>query len=455
MSDQRLVIVSNRVPPPPADDGPWPAGGLVSALLPALLRRGNTMWFGWSGQTGDPFGPLHSASAQGIEFRTLDLSEDQVEQYYGGFCNRVLWPALHGLGGEDVSTPTYFDTYRSVNRRFAASLTPQLRPDDLVWVHDYHLFPLGQELRRLGWTGPLGYFHHTPIPDADGWSDIPHSDRIGGCLDAYDLVGVQTTRDAVHLSGIVGPRGRFRIGVYPAAIDPDRFRALARNYRANPLHRARDERLVMMGVDRLDYTKGILERIKAFGRLLIDDPTIAERVRFVQWAAPSRSDVPEYQAYRREVEAAVRRINERFGDLKPVQLEVAPHTPEEVAAALRSADICLITSIADGMNLVAKEFAAVHSPADPGVLILSDTCGASEQLSDALPVRANDVASISDAIRRAIEMPFDERAARARRLRRTVDTFTTAEWLNRFEHDLQVAARESATAGYGAELVAS
>jgi trehalose 6-phosphate synthase len=438
VADRRLVVVSNRVPPPPAGDGPWPAGGLVSALLPALLNRGNALWFGWTGETGEPFGTPHSARADGVQFVTLDLSERQVDQYYDGFCNRVLWPAMHGVG-DDRRDPSTFGTYRSVNRGFAASLLPLLRADDLVWIHDYHLMPLGQDLRRAGWSGPLGYFHHTPIPDRGGWLTIPFAELLADGLRSYDLIGVQTSRDARRLHSILGTRREHRIGVYPAGIDPNRFRELARVYRANPLHRARDDRQVMVGVDRLDYTKGILERLQAFGRLLLQDPTIAERVRFVQWAAPSREDVPEYQAYRRQVEAAAHRINERFAGLKPVQLEIAPHSPDEVASALLHADICLVTSVADGMNLVAKEFSAVHSTAAPGVLILSDACGASEQLADALIVQSNDVRSITDAMSRAIDMPVDERAARSRRLRANVDTFTTQDWLARFEEDLAQA----------------
>jgi trehalose 6-phosphate synthase len=168
VTERRLIVVSNRVPPPPAGDGPWPAGGLVSALLPALLNRGRALWFGWTGDVGDPERGVRVARADGVEFVTLDLTEHQVSQYYDGFCNGVLWPAMHGLGDRDRHDASTFGTYRSVNRLFASTLLPLLRPDDLVWVHDYHLLAVGRDLRRLGWTGPIGYFHHTPVPDRAG-----------------------------------------------------------------------------------------------------------------------------------------------------------------------------------------------------------------------------------------------------------------------------------------------
>lgn len=405
------------------------------------------MWFGWSGRTGDPHTSLTRAHAQGIEYVTMDLNERQLADYYNGFCNSVLWPVLHGLESGEAPDASTFQTYHSVNRLFASTLFPLLRDDDIVWVHDYHLFAVGHELRRLGWRGRIGYFHHIPVPAADQWAQLPNADLIGRWLRGYDLVGVQTVADARRLRANIGGAVPIRVGAYPVGIDPERFRRLAHGYPENPVHRARDQRQVMIGIDRLDYTKGIRERLEAFEYVLAADPGMATRVRFVQWAAPSRSEVEEYRAYRREVETIAARINERHAELQPVRLDISPHPPEQVAAALRAADICLVTSLADGMNLVAKEFSAVHSSANPGVLILSDTCGASEQLTEALAVRSTDVRSIAGAIREAIDMPVVRRARRSAYLRTVVDIDTTHRWLDRFLVDLMATVGATAAGG--------
>ena len=323
---RRVVIASNRVPPPPTEEHPWPAGGLVSALLPPLLEIGG-LWFGWSGREGEPERPPHRTVTDSIDYATIDLSERELADYYEGFCNRILWPRLHGLPEHAASLPREYWTYRATNRRFAHALTPLLHPDDLVWVHDFQLMPLGRELRRLGWHGPLGYFHHVPVPDERHWQEIPHADDLAASLGAYELLGVQTARDAERLRRLLAPEHRDRVAVHPVGIDPERFRAHARRASSNPLARTIDDRQVLFGVDRLDYTKGIRQRLEALERLLQRHARWRGQVRFVQWAAPSRASVPEYRAEREAIEEVAGRINRTFGAPHPVELDLTLHPP--------------------------------------------------------------------------------------------------------------------------------
>ena len=430
----RVVAVSNRVPPAPREGLPQPAGGLVSALLPALAAHGG-LWFGWSGRTGRPHRPPLREVTPVIDYVRIDLTAAEVADYYEGFCNRTLWPRLHGLAEQAASLPREYWTYRAANRRFALALFPLLGPGDAVWVHDYHLIPLGRELRRIGWRGPLGYFHHVPVPQRIDWEAIPHAAELGAALGAYELIGLQTERDAARLRALLGRRVHDQIGVHPVGIDPDLFRARAAEV-PDPLARPGDDREILFGVDRLDYTKGIGHRLEAFERLLVRLPHLQRRLRFVQWAAPSREAVPEYRAEREAVRAIARRINDRFGEPHPVELSLDAHPPEEVASGLRAASICVVTSLADGMNLVAKEFCAVHSAEEPGILVLSDTCGAAAQLTDALPVRATDAGSIEAALERAVRMSRGERARRSAALRRAVDEATAERWFRGYLRDL-------------------
>ena len=432
---RRLVVVSNRVPPADPADAARLAGGLVSALLPAMRQEGG-LWFGWSGERRAPEAAPTRHRDGTIEYVTIDLSPAEATEYYEGFCNRTLWPLLHGLAEHSSVRPGEDETWRRVNARFASALTPLLRPDDLVWVHDYHLIPLGAQLRALGWRGRLGYFHHVPIPTIEGWLRIPRADTVADNFTAYDLIGVQTARDVERLRSILGAGAPPRIDAYPIGIDPDHWRALANAHPADPFAAWRGKRQVLLGLDRLDYSKGIPQRLQAFERLLARSGPARTGALLVQWAAPSRSEIPEYAAERAAVEGIVARIEQRFGDPAPLHFELAVKPPELVAAALRDADICLVTPLADGMNLVAKEFAAVQQESRPGVLILSDNCGAAEELHDALIVNAADVSSIERAMELALAMPSEERHRRWSALREQVESNTVHHWLRRLLADL-------------------
>ncbi|MEX2229363.1 MAG: trehalose-6-phosphate synthase [Dehalococcoidia bacterium] len=438
---RRLVIASNRVPAPGPD--PVRAGGLVSALLPALEESGG-LWFGWSGRVERRPGRPHIARAGRVDFVTVDLTADEIARYYAGFSNRTLWPVLHGLShhphaGEGLE----YLVWRAVNRRFAEQLAPWLRPDDLVFVQDYHLIPFGRELRRTGWGGLLGYFHHVPMPGPEAWAALPHAVEIAGMFEHYDLVGVQTETDRTALEAILPGRPRGAVQAHPIGIDPARMRAMAAEHPADAFATLRDERRVIFGVDRLDYTKGIPWRLTAFEQLLERRPALAHAVRFVQWAAPSRETIDEYREERARIEAIAMRIAARHEDGAPVVLSIADRPRDVVAAALRDADVCVVTSLADGMNLVAKEFVAVQRPANPGVLVLSDSCGAAAELEGALLVRATNVASIEAALERALAMPLEERQRRWRSMARAVESNTAQHWLQGFLRALEGAGRRS------------
>lgn len=435
----RLVIVSNRVPTP-SGAGVTP-GGLVSALLPSLEATGSAIWFGWSGEVGTPHPRPRRVVSRGVEYVTIDLEERQIREYYEEFGNRVLWPALHGMTGHVAAEAVEsYATYSEVNRQFARSLFPLLRPDDLVWVHDYHLIPLGAELRRLGWRGRTGYFHHTPIPTIEAWSKMPRGAALADAFGAYDLIGVQTERDRRNLGDIlIEDDVAQRVAAYPISIDTERFReftAAADAQLKEPALDVPDSTLLYFGVERLDYTKGIPQRLEAFERALAGCPAMLDGARLVQWAAPSRTAVPEYQAERGAVDAAARHLNGRF-DTEPLLIDFEPHPPELVAAALEQADVCVVSSVADGMNLVAKEFAAVHSSENPGVLVMSDMCGASEELTEALIYPSGDIEAMSKALQRAYFMPDRERRMRAASLREVVDQHTSRDWLKEFVSDLR------------------
>lgn len=440
MLKNRLVVVSNRVPPPAAEGGIAP-GGLVSALLPTLEQLERPVWFGWSGCAGSRCNPLEYDERSGISFARIDLTEREIEDYYHGFCNQVLWPLLHSMPERANPRPEFVEAYLAVNRRMATALIEVLQPGDVVWVHDYHLIPLARELRALGWRDPIGYFHHIPIPRADAWAEIPGAALLADALGSYDRIGVQTEADAARLRAIVPPEAAGRIGAYPISIDPDAFRAAIDDAALEEsLGAAEDDgRMLFFGVDRLDYTKAIPERLAAFARALELEPRMRSEARFVQWAPPSRTAIPEYQAECESVEAAATEIIARFGD-RPLQVMFEAQPSSVVAAALQRADVCVVTSKVDGMNLVAKEFAAVHSAEHPGVLVLSDSCGAAEELRDAVIFPAGDTEAMAEAMRYAFHMPAEERRERSQRLREVVDSHTCREWAAAFLGDLAVAA---------------
>ncbi len=439
----RLVVVSNRVALP----GQPSSGGLAVALQAALEETGG-LWFGWSGEI-DPkrSGQLHERSHGDIDYVTLDLSQRDHDDYYNGFANRTLWPLLHfRVDLVDYSRETW-DAYRRVNALFAEKLAPLLRDDDIVWIHDYHLIPLAALLREHGVRCKLGFFLHVPMPSSDLLAALPHHKRLFEGLSAHDLVGFQTERDLERFQDYVRLFGRGRViesgvletpggrllhaGAFPISIDTTHIAQQAADAVGKPsfqrLSRSLSGRALAIGVDRLDYSKGLPERFRAFERYLQRYPDQLGRLTYLQIAPVSRGDVLEYQALRSELERLSGHINGSHAEPEWTPMRYVnrnfPHA--SLTGFYRLAEIGLVTPLRDGMNLVAKEYVAAQDPDDPGVLVLSTFAGAARELDGALLVNPYDLDGVAAAIARAVEMPLSERRQRWQ---------TMMDWLQ--EHDI-------------------
>jgi trehalose 6-phosphate synthase len=430
-SNRRLVVVSNRVGPIAA--GKASEGGLAVALRAALENAGG-LWFGYSGTISDPPGETPKIETAGnITAATLDLTRRDFEEYYIGYANRVLWPLFHyrpslvGFSRRDLAG------YLRVNRKFARALAPLLTPDDLVWVHDYHLIPLADELRRLEARNTIGFFLHTPFPAAEVLRLLPNHHELVASLCAYDLVGFQTKTDVQGFrdylvrwcggeelkGGAIRAFGRVvRTAVFPVGIDVEGIAAMAAKASSSRQYRrlcdSIRDRALLIGVDRLDYSKGLAARFAAYYHLLEHHPQSRGRTVFLQIAPPSRSDVPEYQEIRRELEAAAGRINGRFAefDWTPLRYLNKSFNHRILTGFYRAAGLALITPLRDGMNLVVKEYLASQNPDDPGMPILSCFAGAAHELGEAILVNPNDIEGVAEAIVQGLEMPVGERKER-------------------------------------------
>lgn len=432
----RLVVVSNRVPSPRADEKAA-AGGLAVALRDALRERGG-IWFGWSGAVCEAPDRTPRTIVRGqIAYEQVDLTAIDRQEYYLGFANRVLWPSMHYRLGLTEFSRDDFAGYLRVNRMLAESLASRLRADDVIWVHDYHLLPFASVLRELGVKNRIGYFHHIPWPPIEVFGAIPMSRHLLEAMGAYDLIGLQTATDAGNLvRGLIETtgattdrRGRLRmagrtvrVDAFPIGIDVEDFRRFAE--RASTLRLVRQmaqslgDRRLVIGVDRLDYSKGIVERIEAFERFLIANPQQRGRPILLQITPESRSEVPEYAELGQRIDQAVGRLNGAHGglDWTPVRFVKRAFSRPVLAGLYRHAAVGLVTPMRDGMNLVAKEYVAAQNAADPGVLVLSRFAGAARQMADALIVNPFDKSEVAEAIQTALSMPLEERCARHARL---------------------------------------
>ncbi|GLU30299.1 alpha,alpha-trehalose-phosphate synthase (UDP-forming) [Trinickia caryophylli] len=456
----RLIIVSNRVAP--ISEGGPAAGGLAIGVFDALKETGG-MWFGWSGDVVSSGQPQIQLTEQGpVTFATIGLVRRDYDQYYRGFSNATLWPAFHYRADLIQYDRQDFEGYCRVNAWLAQQLVPLLREDDVIWVHDYHLIPFAQALRAAGVNNRIGFFLHIPFPAAQVLLSVPPHRELVEALCSFDLLGFQTERDLrafcdylVHEAGgtvereagapaLVRGFGRaLRAAAYPIGVYPDEISQLAksgaRGKSVQQMKATLHERKLIMSVDRLDYSKGLVERFRAFERLLDRSPAYRNKVSFVQIAPPTRADMHAYQDIRLRLEAESGRINGRFAELDwtPIRYIHRQYERQVLAALFRQSHVGYVTPLRDGMNLVAKEYVSAQDPDDPGVLVLSQFAGAAEELTAALIVNPVDVDGMADALAQALSMPLAERRARYRDMIAQLRENNVSVWRDNFLRDLQ------------------
>ena len=447
----RLIVVSNRVSAPRGSHS-GAQGGLAVALS-AALREYRGIWFGWSGEVTEQFtGQISFEREHGVTTATVDLEPQDVEEYYDGYANRTLWPLFHYRVDLAEFERGFADGYRRVNERFAHTLLPLIEPDDVVWIQDYHLLPLGQELRNRGAKERMGFFLHIPWPPRRLLSTLPVADELVRTLFAYDVIGFQTNEwlqsflDYVreemggHVEGddvVLGDR-RIRVMACPIGIDAENFAELARSPQARMAYRnMRDSavgRDMIIGVDRLDYSKGLEERFLGYERFLKEHPAARKEVFLLQIAPPSRAAVESYRIIRASLDSLTGRVNGAYADLDwvPIRYVNQGYPRDVLAGVYRAAKIGLVTPLRDGMNLVAKEYVAAQDPEDPGVLILSRFAGAAAQLPQAVLVNPHSAEEISDAIMTALRMRREERIERWRAMMDNIEREDVVWWRQTF-----------------------
>lgn len=447
----RLIVLSNRIP-----TDAKPSGGLVVALHDCLSEAGG-VWIGSSAEPQQTATDTLSEIGNTPYWRLgFDLTHEEHEGFYHGYSNSVLWPLLHHRSDLMEVNAKHAETYLAVNARVARMLAKVVRDDDLIWVHDYHFLPIAVELRRLGVKNRIGFFLHTPFPLATDLLALPERHLFPVWIAAFDLVGLQTKRDIAALLDLFrsDPKGellldgtvrhgtaRFKVQAFPIGIDVDDFIALAdRSVGKQELDLSFNQKLVI-GVDRLDYSKGLVNRFKAFGAYLEQRRPDEPRATFLQIAPASRAELDAYQDIRSELEETAGRVNGAYAsiDWTPIRYIRRAIPRETIAGLYRCADIGLVTPLADGMNLVAKEYVAAQDPDDPGVLILSHFAGAAEQLTDALIVNPFDISELANAIRDALVMPLDERKARHAAMMAVLRKEDIAWWSRNFLRKLSAA----------------
>jgi len=457
----RLIVVSNRVAPI-RPDGPSSVGGLAIAMQDALKERGG-VWFGWSGRiVEDTDNTPNIEEAGRVTYATVDLNPQDYDEYYNGFANSVLWPLFHyRLELTDFSRRDMAG-YHRVNAMFAKQLAPLLRDDDVIWVHDYHFIPLGEYLRQAGCRNKIGFFLHVSWPPVELLLALPEHQSLVQCLCAYDLVGFQTEDDRGAFEGYVSreAKGRVRtdggveiggrstrVGVFPISIDTASVAKMAqlaeKSAQSQRLLRNIAGRKFLIGIDRLDYTKGLALRMEAYQHFLESHPECHNQVMFVQIAPPSRSDHPEYQAIRQQMESLAGHINGRFADFdwSPLHYLNRAYKRQTLMGFLRLSQVGVVTPLRDGMNLVAKEYVAAQSPDDPGVLVLSRFAGAARELDGAIIVNPYNVEGVGEALATALSMPLRERQARWEGMFKHLQKFDLVFWREYYMEALQEIAR--------------
>lgn len=433
----RMIVISNRVQVQSGGSG---AQGGLAVALSAALREHSGLWFGWSGERTETFtGQIDYRRENGVTTATIDLEDQDIEEYYNGYANRTLWPLFHYRVDLAEYERDFAGGYRRVNARFAETVRPLIDAGDAVWVQDYHLLLLGDELRRRGCRNRMGFFLHIPWPPKRLLSTLPGAAALVRAMFAYDVIGFHTLEwmesfreyAVLDLGAIPCAGGGISLGgrsvdllVAPIGIDAAEFAAAANGPAATDAFRQMQEsangRAMIVGVDRLDYSKGLEERFAGYERFLRDRPEERKEVFLLQIAPPSRAGVESYQRIRATLDALSGRINGAYADLDWVPLRYVNrgYARNVLAGVYRAARIGLVTPLRDGMNLVAKEYVAAQDPDDPGVLVLSRFAGAAAQLHDAVLVNPYSAEELADAIGTALRM---DRAERIRRWRSMMD----------------------------------
>ncbi|MGH8188610.1 MAG: alpha,alpha-trehalose-phosphate synthase (UDP-forming) [Steroidobacteraceae bacterium] len=457
----RLVCVSNRIFLPRKTAAP---GGLAVGILSALRRTGG-LWFGWGGELtdGEPGAP-EILIRDGVRYAAIELRRDEFQRYYNGFSNGALWPLFHYMPSKFRFRPEEREAYENVNRQFARQLHPLLEPTDLIWVHDYHLVPLACRLRELGVRAPLGFFLHIPFPHIETLRVLPDYAELVRDMLSYDVIGLQTESDLrSFLSAVARVFGSrcitddqsVRIGqrvvhcaVFPIGVDVDAIQSEAVEASAGPVVRKMIDgllgRKLVIGVDRLDYSKGLVERFAAYEQCLEEHPENCGRVTYLQIAPLSRKDIQSYVEIRRTLEQAAGRTNGRFADTDwtPIRYLNRNFPHASVMGFLRAAHVGLVTPLRDGMNLVAKEYLAAQDPQDPGVLVLSNLAGAACELTAAVHINPHDARAVGRAIQAALNMPLSERRERHAQLLAILREHGIAAWTDRFLGALRAVPKQ-------------
>ena len=445
----RLIVVSNRVSLPSPDGS---QGGLAVALQ-AALRESGGLWFGWSGREVPNFnGSVSFEEIGGVRSAVVDLEPQDVEEYYNGFANRTLWPLFHYRIDLAKYNRSFGSGYERVNKRFAEPLSVMIEPDDVIWINDYHLIPIASQLRERGVTNRIGFFLHTPWPPSRLLVSLPYHERLVRTMLAYDVVGFQTEEwleSFLHycrneLGGTIDGEyvtvdgQQVRAVVCPIGIDFKNFTESANEPGAKQLaERMRislRQLTMIVGVDRLDYSKGLQERLNSFEHFLSKHPETHRSVVLIQVAPPSRGEVEQYRDVRDELNELAGRINGTYAevDWTPIRYVNRGYNREELTALYKAGRVAMVTPLRDGMNLVAKEYIAAQDPEDPGVLILSRFAGAAAQMSEALLVNPYSPEEVSDAIQKALKMPLAERKRRFKILRDGVENEDVHWWREKF-----------------------
>jgi trehalose 6-phosphate synthase len=462
----RLIVVSNRVACPKGDEPI--EGGLAAALVPAVKTSG-AIWVGSSrkqtGSTENEGGARMEPLGRGAVV-TIGIPNEQFGGFYEGFANSALWPAFHSRADLIRTNVEHYVSYREVNTLIARSLLRLARPDAMFWVHDYHFLTMASELRKLGIAQPIGFFFHTPFPSRDIILSLPYHGELIQAMLSYDLIGFQTEADLENFADYLQQelkltgsdnvfttnQGATRLACFPIGIDVEQFAeqavTSANQPEARRLRSSLQDSKLVIGVDRVDYSKGLLNRFRAFDQLLQCQPGLKRAVTFLQIGVPSRGKIPVYRQLQAEVAALVGDINGRHSEVDwiPIRYLNRGFSRAALAGFYRAAHVGLVTSLNDGMNLVAKEYVAAQNPLDPGVLVLSRFTGAAKQLDAAVVVNPHDIDAVARAIAQALAMPIEERRERWDVMMETLRSSSLDMWFSDFVSNLAECPRAERSA---------